>query len=163
MDLPGLSSFLQNLVRDIVGWLFVAPNAFTLDLDAMMNGPAGGWATTETACGVLMIRVVEAKNLKNVEITGMSDPYADIRIRGRSVAKTRVIENNLNPYWGETFYILVHSLDDLLEMIVFDKDILKDRSLGTFKSSLRSIGLWNLGKMSNLHLKLSMGLLYNVI
>lgn len=58
----------------------------------------------DSAIGVLCLKLYEAKDLKNVEILGnMSDPYANIRLGGLSVAKSRVISANLNPYWNETF------------------------------------------------------------
>lgn len=44
MDLPGLNQFLHNLIRDILSSLFVPPNTFTLDVDALVNGE---WASAE--------------------------------------------------------------------------------------------------------------------
>ena len=129
MDMPGLSNFLDLLVNQVVGMLFVQPNIFTLDLDAIMNGAV---STTESATAILCIKIYEAKELKNVEVLRNSDPYTEIRVGGRPAAKTRVIDNNLNPYWNETFYVLIQSLSDTLEFAVLDKDMLRDRTLGTF-------------------------------
>lgn len=139
MDMPGLSSFLHNLVRDIVAMLFVAPNAFVIDVNAMLNGD--GWAGNETACGVLMITVIEARDLKNAELTGVSDPYCEVSVRGRPVGHTRVLDSNLNPYWSETFYVLVNSMDDLIEWNVMDKDIGKDKHMGSFRGTVSELGL----------------------
>ncbi len=58
MDVPGLSKFLEKLVGDTVNWLFVQPNKFVLDLDALMNG-AG--TAAETAIGVLLVKVIIAR------------------------------------------------------------------------------------------------------
>ncbi|KAI3659214.1 hypothetical protein MP638_000495 [Amoeboaphelidium occidentale] len=138
MDVPGLSSFLHNLIKDILGWLFVHPNALVLDLDQILNGPS----SVESAVGVLLVHVYEGKDLKNVEVVGgKSDPYMTITLGGRQVAKTRVIDDNLNPYWNESFYVLVNNLNDLLTLQVFDKDVIKDRSLGVFKSTLADLSL----------------------
>ena len=65
MDLPGLNNFLYRLIGDILGWMFVQPNAFVLDLDAIMNGSG---VAAESAVGVLMVKIYEARDLKNVEV-----------------------------------------------------------------------------------------------
>lgn len=139
MDVPGLSASLNKLISDILAMMFVPPNIYTLDLDAMMNGT--GYAL-ESSIGVLMVRVYEAKELKNMDqLGGTSDPYVAIKLGGRLLAESQVIHNNLNPYWDESFYILVQSFNDVLELTVQDKDVLKNRTMGLFKSSLKELGL----------------------
>ena len=55
----------------------------------------------------LSVTVHEARNLKNVDKKGASDPYAKIYLEpdGRPTLKrkTKIIKNNLNPTWQETF------------------------------------------------------------
>lgn len=48
-------------------------------------------------------RFKRAKDLKNVEALtgGKSDPYARVLHAGIVVARTLVIDNNLNPEWDE--------------------------------------------------------------
>lgn len=137
MDMPGLNNFLHKLIQDIIGWLFVQPNAFVFDLDAFMNTQV----SVESAIGVLLVKVHEARGLKNIETIGKSDPYAMVRIGGRELARTRAIDNNLDPYWNESFYVLVKSWNDKFELIVNDKDILKDRLLGYYRCPLTDFGL----------------------
>lgn len=54
-----------------------------------------------------MLTVVKAHNLKNMEMMGKSDPYAVAFIRPLEKFKTKVIENNLNPVWNQTFHLTV--------------------------------------------------------
>lgn len=53
-----------------------------------------------------MVTVVRAKALKNKEVIGKSDPYVIVYIRPILKVKTRVIDDNLNPEWNETFNLL---------------------------------------------------------
>jgi Ca2+-dependent lipid-binding protein len=55
--------------------------------------------------GKLMVTVVRAKALKNKEVIGKSDPYVIVYIRPILKVKTRVIDDNLNPEWNETFHL----------------------------------------------------------
>ena len=51
------------------------------------------WPCLDYAVGVLSIHVSEAKGLKNVEVTGKSDPYVKIVLGGTEVARTKAIDN----------------------------------------------------------------------
>ncbi|KAI3631409.1 hypothetical protein MIR68_010899 [Amoeboaphelidium protococcarum] len=153
MDLPGLNAFLQTLIRDIVGMLFVHPNAFVLDLDAIMNGD---YVVGEQAIGILLIKVYEARGLKNMESFGVSDPFAKVKIGGKEVARTKIIDNNLNPYFNESFYVIVHSLNDTFELGIYDKDLIKDSMMGSYKSTLAEFGLDQNPKTNDMWKPLSM-------
>ena len=50
--------------------------------------------------------VVKASDLKNKELIGKSDPYAVIHVRPLFKVKTKVVEDNLNPVWNETFELI---------------------------------------------------------
>lgn len=41
-----------------------------------------------------------------MEMIGKSDPYAVVYIRPLFKVKTKVIENNLNPAWNQTFELI---------------------------------------------------------
>ncbi|KAI7885425.1 C2 domain-containing protein [Mucor mucedo] len=90
--------------------------------------------------GVIRFTLWEARDLRNVEMVtgGKSDPYVRIlsgyQVRGR----TEVIDNNLNPEWGEILYIPVHSLKENFVLEAMDWNArTRDKSLGktTFKVS----------------------------
>lgn len=44
-----------------------------------------------------MIKIIEGVDLKNLEMTGKSDPYVVISMGGKEGGKTQVIPSNLNP------------------------------------------------------------------
>lgn len=56
--------------------------------------------------GNLTVTVLRANNLKNKELIGKSDPYVVVYIRPLFKVKTKVIENNLNPVWNQTFELI---------------------------------------------------------
>ncbi|KAJ3069127.1 hypothetical protein HDU98_007809 [Podochytrium sp. JEL0797] len=87
MDMPGLKSSLNQILASGLSG-FVSPNKNTIDLDAMLNG-----TITDFPVGVLKVTLHEAKNLKNIELAGTSDPYVAIRLGGKVVAKSSVKDN----------------------------------------------------------------------
>ncbi|XJO75420.1 hypothetical protein BDV3_006107 [Batrachochytrium dendrobatidis] len=103
-DIPGLSTFLEDTINGQLRAAIVNPNKISIDLAAMMN--AGDSA--DRPIGVLRVTIFDAKQLKNVDITGISDPCAVIIIGGKEVARTNIIDNNLDPVWNETFNIIVY-------------------------------------------------------
>lgn len=56
--------------------------------------------------GSLKVTVVKAIGLKNMEMIGKSDPYVVLYIRPLFKVKTKVIDNNLNPVWDQTFELI---------------------------------------------------------
>ncbi|KAI8064721.1 C2 domain-containing protein [Gongronella butleri] len=87
----------------------------------------------EPPIGAIRFTFWQAKDLRNVEAVtnGKSDPYVRVlsghQVRGR----TTVIDNDLNPEWGETLYIPVHSTKENLVLEVMDWNARSpDKSLG---------------------------------
>ncbi|XP_066441259.1 extended synaptotagmin-1 [Eleutherodactylus coqui] len=94
---------------------------------------------------VLRVFVREAENLIAKDnfmggmIKGKSDPYVVIRSGGKSV-QTRVIKETLNPFWDQTFEIMVTDVPGQdIEFLLFDKDIDKDDSLGSCKVAVKNV------------------------
>ena len=56
--------------------------------------------------GKLTVTVLKASGLKNMELIGKSDPYVVLHIRPLFKVKTKVVDNNLNPVWDETFELI---------------------------------------------------------
>lgn len=56
--------------------------------------------------GKLTVTVIRANSLKNMEFVGKSDPYAVIQVRPLFKVKTKVVNNNLNPVWDQTFELI---------------------------------------------------------
>lgn len=82
-----------------------------------------------------------AKDLRNVEgITSKSDPYVRVLSGAQVRARTEVVDNNLDPEWGETLYVPVHSHKEDLVLEVMDWEAKgKDRSLGFTVLSMKDL------------------------
>ena len=96
-----------------------------------LRGAFGGSGGYITPIGVIRIHFQSARDLRNVETMGKSDPYARVLLSGIEKGKTVTFQNNLNPDWDEVIYIPVHSARERLILEVMDyQNIGKDRSLG---------------------------------
>ncbi|KAK2861390.1 hypothetical protein FQN49_004250, partial [Arthroderma sp. PD_2] len=81
--------------------------------------------------GVMRIHVKGAKDLRNVETMGKSDPYLRILKAGMETRRTVTWLNNLNPEWDEVLYVPVNSpREKLILEVMDDESIGKDRPLG---------------------------------
>ena len=72
--------------------------------------------------GKLSVTVVKATSLKNKELIGKSDPYVRLYVRPMFKVKTKVIDDNLNPEWNETFELIVEDRETqsvILEVILY--------------------------------------------
>lgn len=72
-----------------------------------------------------------ARELRNFETMGKSDPYVRVIVSGIEKGRTVVHRNTLNPSWDEIIYVPIHSPRDRLTVDVLDAEKMgKDRSLG---------------------------------
>lgn len=91
---------------------------------------SGGYATP---VGVMRIHFKNARDLRNLETVGKSDPYGRVLLNGIEKAKTVVFNNQLNPDWDEVLYVPVHNNREVLTLEVMDSEKMgSDRSLGAF-------------------------------
>lgn len=67
-----------------------APNVYTLDLEQIMTG---GVSLT-AAAGVVQFTIYNAKDLKNAELVGNSDPYVKIRLGNRPELATTAVKRD---------------------------------------------------------------------
>ncbi|KAF2815936.1 tricalbin [Mytilinidion resinicola] len=96
-----------------------------------MKGAVGGSGGYVTPIGVLRLHFQNARNLRNVETMGKSDPYVRVLLSGIEKGRTVTFKNNLNPDWDEVIYVPMHSTREKLLLEVMDEENLgKDRSLG---------------------------------
>eukprot|EP01103_Thecamoeba_quadrilineata_P014405 TRINITY_DN4295_c0_g1_i2.p1 TRINITY_DN4295_c0_g1~~TRINITY_DN4295_c0_g1_i2.p1 ORF type:complete len:617 (-),score=123.68 TRINITY_DN4295_c0_g1_i2:37-1887(-) len=81
----------------------------------------------------LLVKVIEAKNLRAADPNGLSDPYFKLEFR-QSKKRSAVIPETLNPVWNEEICLPLlpngHN-DDRLEIQIWDKDPLTDDFLGS--------------------------------
>ncbi|XP_040365587.1 synaptotagmin-4 isoform X2 [Rosa chinensis] len=74
--------------------------------------------------GVLSVTVISAEDLPIVDFMGKADPYVVLVLKkSEAKQKTRVITNNLNPVWNQTFDFMVEdALHEMLIVEVWDHD-----------------------------------------
>ena len=96
-----------------------------------LKGAVGGSGGYITPIGVLRFHFQNARDLRNLETMGKSDPYVRVLLSGIEKGKTVTFQNNLNPDWDEVIYVPVHSTREKLTLEVMDQESLgKDRTLG---------------------------------
>jgi len=93
--------------------------------------------------GVLHIKIIQCKNLRNLDRLGLtslitkrkrdkSDPYVTAFIGDYRLLKTKFMNDDLSPVFNEEFVCPVAHVTDNIAFKVFDKDTLKDESLGKY-------------------------------
>lgn len=82
--------------------------------------------------GVLSVTVISADDLPPADLLGKADPYVVLTLRKAGTKnKTRVVMDNLNPVWNQTFDFLVEDgLHDMLTLEVYDHDTFKKDYMG---------------------------------
>ena len=140
LDIPGLKSSLRRITNDAIASFVVLPNRVVVPLAAGVDASDLQYPIPE---GVLRVKVVEAKDLLATDVglvkKGKSDPYVILRI-GAQTFRTKLIQNNLNPEWNETFEAFVdNSEGQQIEAIVYDEDTSsKDSKLGAVSTDIAS-------------------------
>ncbi|OMO73195.1 C2 calcium-dependent membrane targeting [Corchorus capsularis] len=74
--------------------------------------------------GVLSVTVISAEDLPVVDLLGKADPYVVLTMKKSETRnKTRVVNENLNPVWNQTFdFVVEDGLHDMLILEVWDHD-----------------------------------------
>jgi hypothetical protein len=131
MDVPLISSFVQSSM-DAALAEYVAPKSLTLDLKDMMMGD--DFKKDTIAQGVLVVRIKHAYDFKEADAgfgplkKGSADPYISVGWAkfGKPVWSTRVLQDNMDPYWDETCFVTVTpqelNVDEKLRLQLWDSD-----------------------------------------
>nr|ACJ85790.1 unknown [Medicago truncatula] len=121
---------VNTIVTDMLQWphrIVVPLGGIPVDISDLELKPHGS----------LKVTIVKATDLKNMEMIGKSDPYVVLYIRPLFKVKTKVINNNLNPVWDQTFELIAEDKEtQSLILGVFDEDIGQDKRLGIVKLPL---------------------------
>lgn len=89
----------------------------------------------------LFVRVVKARDLPHMDITGSLDPYVEVHL-GNYKMKTRHFEKNQRPEWDEVFAFPREVMQSTsLEVIVKDKDFIRDDYVGRVSIDLNEVPL----------------------
>ncbi|KAH9948433.1 C2 domain-containing protein [Amylocystis lapponica] len=127
-SIPGLSSFIRDMVHGSLGPMMYDPNVFTLNLEQLLSGEP-----LDTAIGVLQVTIHSARGIKGQKIGGGTpDPLVSLSINQRAeLARTKYKSDTNNPTWMETKFLLVNSLTESLVMSLLDyNEHRKDTELG---------------------------------
>ncbi|EOA25076.1 hypothetical protein CARUB_v10018384mg [Capsella rubella] len=87
----------------------------------------------------LFIKIVKARDLPHMDKTGSLDPYVQVKL-GNFTGKTKHFEKNQNPVWNEVFaFSKSDQQANVLDVIVMDKDMIKDDFVGLVQFDLNDI------------------------
>ncbi|KAK6137496.1 hypothetical protein DH2020_028749 [Rehmannia glutinosa] len=87
----------------------------------------------------LFVRVVKARELPAMDVTGSLDPYVEVKI-GNYKGVTKHIEKQQNPTWNVVFAFSRERMQaSVLEVVVKDKDLLKDDYVGFVRFDLNEV------------------------
>jgi len=97
--------------------------------------------------GYLIMHIRAAKNIPDMENwyskiydkKDVTDPFVDVKLGKARIAKTAVIDNNLNPEWNETFRVEVCHKADTLVFDVRDKDHAYTEEIGLVEISTQHL------------------------
>ncbi|XP_076944063.1 calcium-dependent lipid-binding protein-like isoform X2 [Bidens hawaiensis] len=135
--IPGLSDMIDDTVTSIITDMLQWPHRIVVPLGGV---PVDTSDLELKPQGKLMLTIVKAHNLKNMEMMGKSDPYAVAFVRPLEKFKTKVVENNLNPVWNQMFHLTVEDKETQCAIVeVFDEDIGSDQRLGIAKLTLADL------------------------
>ncbi|KAL6182174.1 hypothetical protein ACLB2K_043597 [Fragaria x ananassa] len=89
----------------------------------------------------LYVRVVKARELPAMDVTGSLDPFVEARI-GNYRGITKHYEKQQNPVWNQVFAFSKDRMQaSVLEVVVKDKDLLKDDFVGIVRFDINEVPL----------------------
>ncbi|KAJ4726953.1 C2 domain-containing protein [Melia azedarach] len=87
----------------------------------------------------LFVRVVKARDLPSKDVTGSLDPFVEVKV-GNYKGTTKYYEKKQNPEWNEVFAFARDRMQSsVLEVVVKDKDTLKDDFAGLVRFDLNEV------------------------
>ncbi|CAB4300349.1 unnamed protein product [Prunus armeniaca] len=102
------------------------------------NRPSGTYDLVQKM-QYLFVRVVKARDLPHMDVTGSLDPYVEVRI-GNYKGTTRHFEKKQNPEWNEVFaFAKENEQSSVLDVVVKDRDLLKDDFVGLVRFDLHEV------------------------
>ncbi|MED6138225.1 FT-interacting protein 3 [Stylosanthes scabra] len=87
----------------------------------------------------LFVRVVKARDLPHMDVTGSLDPYVEVKVGNFTGATSHFVKNQ-NPEWNQVFAFADENLQStILEVWVKDKDVVSDDVVGSVKFNLYDV------------------------
>ncbi|KAJ6712456.1 C2 CALCIUM/LIPID-BINDING PLANT PHOSPHORIBOSYLTRANSFERASE FAMILY PROTEIN [Salix purpurea] len=89
----------------------------------------------------LYVRVVKARDLPAMDITGSLDPFVEVRI-GNYRGITKHFDKKQNPEWNQVFAFSRERMQaSVLEVVIKDKDLVKDDFVGVTRFDINEVPL----------------------
>ncbi|XP_044476720.1 FT-interacting protein 7 [Mangifera indica] len=89
----------------------------------------------------LYVRVVKARELPAMDVTGSLDPFVEVRI-GNYKGITKHFEKKQNPEWNQVFAFSRDRMQaSVLEVVIKDKDLVKDDFVGIVRFDINEVPL----------------------
>ncbi|XP_074325998.1 multiple C2 domain and transmembrane region protein 5-like [Apium graveolens] len=87
----------------------------------------------------LFVRIVKARDLPNMDVTGSLDPYVEVRV-GNYKGVTQHFSKTHKPEWNTVFSFSRERVQtSILEVVIKDKDLLKDDFVGIIRYDLNDV------------------------
>ncbi|XP_010934752.1 FT-interacting protein 3 [Elaeis guineensis] len=87
----------------------------------------------------LFVRVVKARDLPAMDVTGSLDPFVEVRV-GNYRGNTKHFEKKQNPEWKEVFAFSRDRMQSsVLDVVVKDKNLVKDDFVGFIRFDLNDV------------------------
>ena len=163
MGVPGLASWLNNLITEGIGDFMSWPKRYTYDV--------ADWAVptaADLARKRLTVRIHAGRSLAAMDSDGSSDPFVVVTLGDVDpiTHKTRVLQSTLAPIWNESFTFYVTDVRPLwVHFHVFDEDrvlnsaLTKTTPMGSASLSLQAeIDTWLSKKKASVKLPSNTGL-----
>ncbi|KAM9646133.1 cytosolic phospholipase A2 zeta isoform 2-T2 [Trichechus inunguis] len=90
----------------------------------------------------LQVKVLRARNIRGTDLLSKADCYVQLWLPTASpnIAQTKMVANCSDPEWNETFHYQVHgAVKNVLELTLYDKDVLGSDQLSLLLFDLRSL------------------------
>ncbi len=94
---------------------------------------------------IIIVRIEDAASLPNKDLTGKSDPYVEVSFAYHKAGaayppkvSTKVVDNSLEPHWGQQFAFLVSAEIHSFVIEVKDSDVGFDSQIASFEVKIDS-------------------------
>lgn len=106
-------------------------NAGWKSVNLYSNSSTAASVSYQPPIGVIRTFINKANNLKDLETIGTIDPYTSVQLSGKTIGRTKTIDNTTNPIWNQAIYAPVNSPNQRISLEVFDSENSgKDKSIG---------------------------------
>ena len=138
MGIPGLDSFLINLIKFQLAQMYVWPKKLVIPM-VDLSSQVMKKLSSANLDGIVDVEVVEATGLPKTDMFGKCDPFCVVSL-GDKKLKTHVIKKTLSPVWNEVFSLDVADYsNDVVEFCIRDKDATTTTKVGSCEVAVKTL------------------------